>query len=393
MARSAAMEPLQEVDAARGDDAVADAIAARVGAAPVSPGRLARLLAIPLGAVVVLPGLLIGLAPAARGSWAALAMGALLVVAGAGVTISRPWGAPLATLGCASLALRSAAAGLETGGGWPLAGVAILAAAGTGALFGRRALRLRAAIAGLAPPERIRAWRRERARAGPGAGRTLVAVGAVYVVFSGMALAYHRARGIEAPIGIVVRGRDLAALAVRTSFYVLTIAAALFATRGHGAPPASFADRVREVSAGVLFFLGTFAVLSGLGSLLDLVAALRGSGVGAVASSFRQGLEAETARPERGFDVVRIAYVAVLAPLGEELLFRWALLRALRTRLPFAAAAILQAALFAVLHRYRFAAYQTLVIAFVSAWVVERTGRILPSIVGHGLWNGLQSLG
>jgi membrane protease YdiL (CAAX protease family) len=61
--------------------------------------------------------------------------------------------------------------------------------------------------------------------------------------------------------------------------------------------------------------------------------------------------------------------------------------------MPFALAALVQAAVFALLHRYRFAAYQTLFIGIASAWAVERTRRIAPSIVAHGLWNGLQSLG
>ncbi len=306
-------------------------------------------------------------------------MGALLVVAGAGLSVSRDWGAPLASLATASLAVRSAAGLVETGRGLPLLVLAGLTAAACAAIAFRRG----------ASSERIAA----PVPIGPTIRRALVATGAVYVGFAAIAWAYHRARGIDAPLGVVVRGADLGALATRVSFYVLTIAAALLALRGTPSASAAWRERGELVLRGVLLFLGTFAILSAAGSLIDLVASLRGTGVGAVAASLRSGLEAETGRAQRGFDPVRIAYVAILAPFGEELLFRWVLFRALRTRLPFVIAALLQAVLFALLHRYRFAAYQTLFIGLASAWAVQRSGRLLPSVVAHGLWNGLQSLG
>ena len=83
--------------------------------------------------------------------------------------------------------------------------------------------------------------------------------------------------------------------------------------------------------------------------------------------------------------------VIVLAPVVEELFFRGFFYRALRSRLSWGVAALVDGLVFGLVH---FTGYDTLSIlpvfvflGFVFCWVVERTGSLYPSIAMHALNN------
>ncbi len=78
--------------------------------------------------------------------------------------------------------------------------------------------------------------------------------------------------------------------------------------------------------------------------------------------------------------------VAVLAPLGEELIFRGFLYRALRMRLGVLPTLFITSLAFSALHP-SFGPYFVLSAAFCLAY--EWTGSLWTSILLHGLWNGL----
>ena len=85
--------------------------------------------------------------------------------------------------------------------------------------------------------------------------------------------------------------------------------------------------------------------------------------------------------------------VIVLAPVVEELFFRGFFYRALRSRLSWVVAALVDGLVFGLVH---FTGYDTLSIlpvfvflGFVFCWVVERTGSLYPSIAMHALNNAI----
>lgn len=90
---------------------------------------------------------------------------------------------------------------------------------------------------------------------------------------------------------------------------------------------------------------------------------------------------------------VMVVLATLVAPLAEELLFRAALFRYLRTRIPRWLALLLPGTVFAALHvnwisldgLASFAPLITLAVVFSLAY--ERTGRIGTAVVAHGLFN------
>ena len=78
-----------------------------------------------------------------------------------------------------------------------------------------------------------------------------------------------------------------------------------------------------------------------------------------------------------------ILVVALLAPIGEELVFRAGLFRFLANRMPPSVAAAISAALFAALHWNLQASLPLFALGLVLAAVYHKTGRILTSITLH----------
>lgn len=85
--------------------------------------------------------------------------------------------------------------------------------------------------------------------------------------------------------------------------------------------------------------------------------------------------------------VFMIVLATVIAPITEELLFRWGIFRYARTRLPRWIALLLPGVLFGALHA-NLASFAPLVaLGIIFSLAYERTGRIGTTIIAHGLFN------
>lgn len=82
-----------------------------------------------------------------------------------------------------------------------------------------------------------------------------------------------------------------------------------------------------------------------------------------------------------------IAMAILLAPLTEELTFRAGIFRFLRDRIPWYWAYILPAALFAALHQNLSVFAPLFTLGLFFSLVYRRTGRILVTMIAHGLFN------
>jgi len=78
----------------------------------------------------------------------------------------------------------------------------------------------------------------------------------------------------------------------------------------------------------------------------------------------------------------------LIAPLGEEIIFRGLLYTSLRKRLGLGLAAVVSATIFAFIHHYSWLG-STMVFVDGVAWVYafEYTGSLLPGIIAHALGN------
>jgi hypothetical protein len=79
--------------------------------------------------------------------------------------------------------------------------------------------------------------------------------------------------------------------------------------------------------------------------------------------------------------------VGILAPIGEELVFRAGLFRFLANRMRPALAAAISAALFAAVHWNIQASLPLFVLGLTLAHVYHRSGRIIAAIVLHAAFN------
>lgn len=77
----------------------------------------------------------------------------------------------------------------------------------------------------------------------------------------------------------------------------------------------------------------------------------------------------------------------VVAPITEELVFRAGIFRFVRTRLPRVFAFALPSALFACAHINMSASVPLFVLALILSLAYERSGRVVTTIVAHGLFN------
>jgi hypothetical protein len=84
---------------------------------------------------------------------------------------------------------------------------------------------------------------------------------------------------------------------------------------------------------------------------------------------------------------VAVVRACILAPLGEELLFRGALFGWLRRRLNAAPTIMLTAALFAIIHMIPVALPLAFVLGLGAGWIRERTGSTTPFFIMHVLNN------
>ncbi len=79
--------------------------------------------------------------------------------------------------------------------------------------------------------------------------------------------------------------------------------------------------------------------------------------------------------------------VVLAAPIGEELFFRGLLFGGLRRSLPFWAAAVISAAIFAVVHVYLLLMPLLFLVGFGLAYIYERSDSLITSIAAHAAFN------
>ena len=90
---------------------------------------------------------------------------------------------------------------------------------------------------------------------------------------------------------------------------------------------------------------------------------------------------------------VSLVEYVLFAPVFEELAFRGLLFGVLRRRFQWGPAAVLSAAIFAVAHGYGLIGFISVFWSGVIwAWVYERTGSLLPGMIGHAINNLLVCL-
>jgi membrane protease YdiL (CAAX protease family) len=141
----------------------------------------------------------------------------------------------------------------------------------------------------------------------------------------------------------------------------------------------------REVGAGFVGYLAGLPVLAAGALVTLLLQRFSGSDTShPIVEQFGQG-------PWRTAQLFLLA--AVWAPVVEETMFRGALYHHLRARLPWPAAAILIALLFAAIHPQGWAAIPALGgIALSLAMIREWRGSIIAPVVAHALNNGAVTL-
>jgi membrane protease YdiL (CAAX protease family) len=141
------------------------------------------------------------------------------------------------------------------------------------------------------------------------------------------------------------------------------------------------------------------AVLAGLGGGVALVIvsqAILLIGV-AIDPAARRRLDdlGEQIGPSPWQVALTIVSLVVLAPIGEELLFRALLLRALARRLPFWAAALVSGAAFAAAHVDAFFLWPRAIALFATglglAWLYRRRG-YLTCVLAHATINGVAAI-
>jgi len=132
----------------------------------------------------------------------------------------------------------------------------------------------------------------------------------------------------------------------------------------------------RTLALTLLALAAVFGLVQGVAALVptlfvDLMAGYRAEGVGL------------------GFALFQIG---PLTALGEELLFRGAILGGLRRTFPDRAAIAVSAAMFATIHLSPVAFLHTGALGVLLGWLVVRTGSLWPSILVHAAWNSAMVL-
>lgn len=153
--------------------------------------------------------------------------------------------------------------------------------------------------------------------------------------------------------------------------------------------PASAVPLVRRVVAGFAGGLALFGVVGVVGLGIEGIYRLTGH------SLPTQGV-VDTARAADGAVALLPAAAAILlAPFAEEVLYRGALLGTLARTAPPATALVLQAAIFGLVHVIGHPpslplAIPLALVGWVCGWVALRTRSLVPAILVHATFNGIQ---
>jgi uncharacterized protein len=163
----------------------------------------------------------------------------------------------------------------------------------------------------------------------------------------------------------------------------------LLAPSGHGFVSA-FGLRPRP--DGWRPWLRASAALVAAGIVIDLVLGVVGERLG-FASHWTEWFDADLAWGPTVAVAVTLVGSILFAPIFEELIFRGVLYGSLRTRLSWPLAALGSALVFAVAHGYGVVGFASVLLSGILwAWVYERTGSLLPSILAHVVNNAAVAL-
>ena len=139
--------------------------------------------------------------------------------------------------------------------------------------------------------------------------------------------------------------------------------------------------RWRFVAQGVRAGIFLFILVSATGILEQMF-----SRVTPPPQEFTAVLLAASSPAER---VAAVLAAVILAPMGEETLFRGVLYRALAGRLGAGAGIIMSALIFGAMHLDLYRLLPLAVGGAGLAFMVRRSGSLWPAVVAHATWNGL----
>lgn len=139
----------------------------------------------------------------------------------------------------------------------------------------------------------------------------------------------------------------------------------------------------QDLLRGVGWGVGAFVVIQlGLGLAITRVVEALGQDVPAVQQEVQEAVQGSGTGP------LLLAFaIAVLAPLGEEVLFRGVLYQALAKHLPGWPAIGLSGLAFGLTHIEPFVIVLTFPLGMGLAWMMRRTGTLVVPIVAHATFN------
>lgn len=139
----------------------------------------------------------------------------------------------------------------------------------------------------------------------------------------------------------------------------------------------------RDLLRGIGYGVGAFAVVQiGLGGAITWVVDLMGRELPPVQEEVQRAVQGSGSGP------LLIAFaVAVLAPVGEELLFRGVLYQALAKHVTGLSALSVSAFAFAVTHLEPLVMVLTFPLGMALAWMLRRYGTLVVPVVAHAVFN------
>lgn len=135
----------------------------------------------------------------------------------------------------------------------------------------------------------------------------------------------------------------------------------------------------------LLQFTGVALIVPGVQIISNLMVTVIATLLPSALEMYEELLETSGMGDE--LSIAMIIYSVILAPIGEELTFRGVTLRIGRKALPFWAANLIQAFLFAAFHMNLIQASYTFVLGLIFGYVCEKGGSIYYAIFLHVLFN------
>ncbi|MDR1435960.1 MAG: CPBP family intramembrane metalloprotease [Puniceicoccales bacterium] len=166
------------------------------------------------------------------------------------------------------------------------------------------------------------------------------------------------------------------AISVNRGYFSVRIA---FAARKMSPPKAIAAGALRHLRAMPIVFLASVFWTQLIGALCA---------IGIPLSTQRQDILVGMGDAKPAAIIVASAGAILLAPIGEELLFRDIIHRHLKSRMGSGRAAIYGSLAFALLHGNLCALFPLFTLGMLLIRTYEREGNILPCIAMHALFNG-----